>query len=58
MHNNELGLLCDVLSRALENNASALKKTEREKEKYFLQKKKIAFVLDVEVKKIVYNSEK
>lgn len=48
MHNNELGLLCDALSRALENNASALKKTEREK--YFLQKKKIALVLDVEVK--------
>lgn len=56
MHNNELGLLCDVPSRALENNASAWKKKkqtkekEREEQKYFLQKKKIAFVLDVEVK--------
>lgn len=59
MHNNELGLLCDVLSRALENNASALKKTERETEREILSpEKENSLCAGCKSEIIVYNSEK
>lgn len=61
MHNNELGLLCDVLSRALENNASALKKKNRERERereIFSPEKENSLCARCRSEIIVSNSEK